>query len=68
MTSLEPILSKIPEKWKIVARFARSVPPSGSPPDGGQSPQNFFSFFRGRAQKSFSNKVRNEILRALLPC
>jgi len=33
--------------------------PSGSPPDGGQSPQNFFQFFRGRAQKSFSIKKRN---------
>ena len=56
-TALEPTLSKISEKWKIAARFARGVPPSGSPPDGGrQSQQKFLFLLVWRAQKSFSIK------------
>ena len=43
MIPLELILSEIPEKWKITARFARGIPPSGSPPDGGTKSAKFHS-------------------------
>ncbi len=44
-TTLEPILSKILEKRKIAARFARGIPtPAARPARGGtQSPQKVFS-------------------------
>jgi hypothetical protein len=44
-TKLEPILPKILENWKIAARFARGIPPRGSPPDGGAKPAKFLFIF-----------------------
>jgi hypothetical protein len=53
------------EKW----RAERATPPSGSPPDGGQNPQNFQkSFKRACAKSAEGGQLRNQFLRALLPC
>jgi len=56
-TKLEPILSKIPKKRKIAARFARGTPtPAARRLTAAKARKISFNSFRGRTQKSFSIK------------
>jgi hypothetical protein len=47
-------------------RMRRGIPPSGSPPDGGQSPQKLTNLLEGARKILFL--LRKQFLRALLTC
>jgi len=41
---------------RLIAALRAAIPPSGSPPDGGQSPQKLTNLLVGGCKKFFSNK------------
>jgi len=58
--------NSFPRKPRLIAARRAAIPPSGSPPNGGQSPQKLKHFLEGARKKFF--QLRNQFLRALLPC